>query len=107
MGVKRGIVRQELLAIGGEKSPDGMHLHDSRERLCLQPLILPSPAPRRRQPSRRDQGGSAASAGDSSCAAHSEDAAPPLDDSRLTEPLHAERRRSNQPEKRSAPCDNS
>ncbi len=45
------------------------------------------------------QGGSAASSGDSSSTATSEGGAPPLDDSRLTEPLRAERRKSNQLEK--------
>ena len=45
------------------------------------------------------QGGTAASGGDSSGAAQSEAGAPPADDSRLTEPLRAERRKSNQLEK--------
>ncbi len=46
------------------------------------------------------QGGSAASSsGDSSSTAASEAGASPLDDSRLTEPLRAERRKSNQLEK--------
>ena len=45
------------------------------------------------------QGGSAASGGDSSGTAPSEGAAPPVDDSRLTEPLRAERRKNNQLEK--------
>jgi len=45
------------------------------------------------------QGGSAASGGDSFGAAASEAGAPPLDDSRLSEPLRAERRKSNQLEK--------
>ena len=45
------------------------------------------------------QGGSAASSADSSGAAQSEAAAPLVDDSRLTEPLRAERRKTNQLEK--------
>ena len=45
------------------------------------------------------QGGTAASGGDSSGAAQSEAGAPPADDSRLTDPLRAERRKSNQLEK--------
>jgi hypothetical protein len=45
------------------------------------------------------QGGSGASGGDSFAAAASEAGAPPLDDSRLSEPLRAERRKSNQLEK--------
>jgi hypothetical protein len=45
------------------------------------------------------QGGSGASGGDSFGAAASEAGAPPLDDSRLNEPLRAERRKSNQLEK--------
>ena len=45
------------------------------------------------------QGGSGASGGDSFGAAASEAGAPPLDDSRLSEPLRAERRKSNQLEK--------
>jgi hypothetical protein len=45
------------------------------------------------------QGGSAASGVDSFGAAASEAGAPPLDDSRLSEPLRAERRKSNQLEK--------
>ena len=45
------------------------------------------------------QGGTAASGGDNFGAAASEVGAPPLDDSRLSEPLRAERRKSNQLEK--------
>ena len=45
------------------------------------------------------QGGSAANSGDSSGTAASEGGASPLDDSRLSEPLRAERRKSNQLEK--------
>ena len=45
------------------------------------------------------QGGSAANSGDSSGTSASEGGAPPLDDNRLTEPLRAERRKSNQLEK--------
>ena len=45
------------------------------------------------------QGGTASSGGDSSSTAASEAAASPLDDSRLSEPLRAERRKSNQLEK--------
>jgi hypothetical protein len=48
---------------------------------------------------RTGQGGSAASSGDSSGTAACEGGSPPLDDSRLTEPLRAERRKSNQLEK--------